>query len=91
MIITKIIQSNSRDFGIYNFSNSGETNWFEFAITIFELKNLNTNVSPIASNEYVTFAKRPKFSVLNTTKAEQTFSFKIENWKTSLKKALLNI
>ena len=89
--ITKIIQSNSRDFGIYNFSNSGETNWFEFAITIFELKNLNTNVSPIASNEYVTFAKRPKFSVLNTTKAEQTFSFKIENWKTSLKKALLNI
>lgn len=89
--ITKIIQSNSQNFGIYNFSNSGETSWFDFAKTIFEIKGLNMNVSPISSNEYVTFATRPKYSVLNTTKAEQMFSFKTENWKVVLKRALSHL
>lgn len=89
--IIKIIKSNSRDFGIYNFSNSGETSWYEFAKTIFELKGLNVDVFPINSSEYITFATRPKYSVLNTTKAEQTFNFKIRNWKTALKEVLLNV
>ena len=89
--IIKIIQLNSQDFGIFNFSNSGETSWYEFAKTIFELKQVKINVSPINSSEYTTFATRPKYSVLNTTKAEQTFSFKAENWKVALKRALLNL
>lgn len=89
--VVKIIQSNSQNFGIYNFSNSGETSWFDFAKTIFQIKGLNMTISPIHSSEYATFAKRPKYSVLNTTKAEQTFSFKIENWKAALKRALSHL
>src|SRR5690606_13668196 len=89
--IVKIIQPNSRGFGIYNFSNSGETSWFDFAKTIFQIKGLNMTISPIHSSEYATFATRPKYSVLNTTKAEQAFNFKIENWKAALKRALSHL
>lgn len=89
--IIKIIQSNSHDFRIYNFSNQGEVSWYEFAKSIFELKNKKMEVYPIQSSAYPTLALRPKYSVLSTTKAEQTFGFKIKNWKIALKEALLNL
>lgn len=74
--------------GIYHFSNSGTTTWFEFASTILELTEAKTIVKPITTNQYPTPAKRPKFSKLDTAKWESTYGYTIPHWKDSLKEIL---
>ena len=36
-VIVNIVKNNSDKHGIYNFTNNGRTNWYEFASTIYEL------------------------------------------------------
>jgi len=81
-----IIQSNTGNYGIYNYSNEGETNWFDFARAIFNIIDSKIEILPVSSNQYVTAAERPKNSVLNKDKIKKTFQIKIPNWKDSLEK-----
>lgn len=89
-IILKIINLNSKDFGIYHFSNEGIITWYDFAKEIFKQSNTKISLKPIFTKEYPTPAKRPKYSVLDTTKIKETFQIEILNWKESLRKALNN-
>ena len=84
--IMRIIQSNTSHYGIYHYSNEGETNWFDFAQAIFNFIGSKIEIKPVFSNEYVTAAERPKNSVLNKDKIKKTFQLKIPNWKDGLKK-----
>ena len=89
--IMKIIDQASMDKikpGIYNFSNSGVINWHKFATAIKELSASNCIVNPIPAAQYPTPAKRPNYSVLDTTKIQQTFNITIPEWKDSLGKCL---
>ena len=91
-VLIQIIQVNSQHpttntFGIYNFSNGGQCSWFDLAKTIFEFNNIETAVLPIGSAAYPTPAKRPKYSVLDKSKIEDTFGITIKNWRNSLKEA----
>ena len=86
--IMKIIESNSTEkniAGIYHYSNRGVTNWHEFAMAINELSGSNCVVNPIATSQYPTPAKRPQYSVMDTSKIQQTFNLQIPEWKESLK------
>jgi dTDP-4-dehydrorhamnose reductase len=83
-LICNIISSNSKTFDIYHFCNKGEVNWFGFAEEIFKKWNLEVGVKPIKTIEYPTPAKRPSYSVLDTSKTEKTFHFNINNWKDAL-------
>lgn len=74
--------------GIYHYSNAGVTNWYEFAVAIKKLTGSNCAVNPITTAEYPTAAKRPAYSVLDTTKIKKTFNLDIPNWETSLQKCL---
>ena len=38
-LIDEIISKESKQYGIYHFSNSGETNWFEFSKEIIHRNN----------------------------------------------------
>jgi len=58
----KLIQEDS--VGLYHSSNLGQTTWFEFAKRIVEKLNLNAKVIPIKTEEFLTLAERPNFSVL---------------------------
>lgn len=58
-------------YGTYHATNNGFTTWYDFAKLIFKLKNLNTNIIPVASTEYPTRAHRPHNSKLNKAKLEQ--------------------
>jgi dTDP-4-dehydrorhamnose reductase len=74
---------------IFNFSNTGDAiSWFDFATAIKEKINSNCAVHPIPTTAYPTPAKRPAYSVLNTTKIEETFSINIPNWESSLDNCL---
>lgn len=83
-LICEIINSDSNAFGVYHFCNKGEVNWFGFAEEIFKKWNLEVGVKPIKTIEYPTPAKRPSYSVLDTSKTEKTFHFNINNWKDAL-------
>jgi dTDP-4-dehydrorhamnose reductase len=88
--IMQIIQSGKAAAhpGIYNYSNSGIINWYQFAVAIKELSGSKCMVHPIPSSNYPTPAKRPAYSVMDTNKIQRTFNIAIPFWKDSLQKCL---
>lgn len=77
---------------IYHYSNSGAINWYQFALAIKEISNSACLVNPIPSSQYPTPAKRPGYSVMDTSKIQQVYQLTIPAWRDSLEKcmALLN-
>lgn len=71
------------DFGMYHYSNTGGISWFDFAAEIMTQANLPCLILPTTSDVYVQKAPRPRYSVLDTTKAE-AIGVEIKEWKTSL-------
>ncbi|GAB3713114.1 dTDP-4-dehydrorhamnose reductase [Flavobacterium koreense] len=86
IIKTQNSQPETRNiFGIYNFSNEGRCSWYDFAKEIFEINNVNINLSAIPTTSFPTPAKRPAYSVLDKTKIKKFFQVEIKDWKESLK------
>lgn len=79
---------NSQPFGIYHFSNDGIISWYDFAVAIKEIKQLDCVVHSIPTSAYPTPAKRPSYSGLDKTKIANTFNIQLKNWKQSLKECL---
>jgi len=88
-IIIQIINTKTEKYGIYHYSNEGVASWFEFAKEIFKLTKNKIKVNPIPSIEYLTPAKRPKYSVLDKKKIIDVFKIDIPFWRDSLKKVIL--
>ncbi|WP_295986435.1 dTDP-4-dehydrorhamnose reductase [uncultured Algibacter sp.] len=88
-IIIQIINTKTEKYGIYHYSNEGVASWFEFAKEIFKLAKNKIKVNPIPSIEYLTPAKRPKYSVLDKKKIIDVFKIDIPFWRESLKKVIL--
>jgi dTDP-4-dehydrorhamnose reductase len=61
--------------GLYHYSHSGETTWYDFAVAIFEQARLAglplklQRLIPIQSADYPTPAHRPAYAVLNLDRA----------------------
>jgi dTDP-4-dehydrorhamnose reductase len=100
-IVQIIKNSLSHDSGltshenIFHFSNEGVISWYDFAIAIKELSGFSCKINPITTDQYPTPAKRPHYSVLDTTRIQETFGVQLKNWKeslfTCLKKINLNL
>ena len=54
--------------GVYHIVNSGDATWYEFAAMIVESAQVMADVIPIPSTEYPTVARRPRYTVLDTSK-----------------------
>ena len=76
---------------IYHYSSHGMCSWFEFAREILELANIDCQVNPIETKDYLTAARRPKYSLLNTNKIVKDFGLEIPYWKDSLKVSIDNM
>jgi dTDP-4-dehydrorhamnose reductase len=89
-IINKLLIDNQQlsTENIFNYSNSGNITWYEFAVAIKELTGSKCIVNSIPTAQYPTPAKRPQYSVLNTFKIQQTFNVTVPYWKDSLEKCL---
>ena len=74
--------------GIYNYCNEGIISWFDFASAIKDLKNTNCIINPVSTDSYKTIAKRPSYSVLDTSKIKNDLGITIPNWKDSLEKCI---
>lgn len=90
-VILKIINSQSKKFGIYHYSNQGEITWYDLAKEIFKQSNADINLYKTDSNTFKTLATRPKYSVLNTSKIHSLLKLEPIQWKKSLEKCLKEI
>ncbi len=73
---------------IFHFSNDGIISWYDFAVAIKEIKQLDCVINPIPTTSYPTPAKRPAYSGLDKTKIENTFNIQIKGWRKSLSECL---
>lgn len=84
-VATKLTKENS---GIYHFCNAGATTWYDFALAIFEKKQVTIKVNPIATASFPTEAKRPAYSVLDSRKVQETFRLGIPTWEEGLSECI---
>lgn len=89
--IMQIITSGKWKSGIYNFSNEGVISWFDFASEIKQLTHSNCIINSLTTEQFPTPAKRPKYSVLDKSKIQQTFSIQLKDWKESLQACIEKI
>ena len=87
----KKFRNHDRLTQIYHYSSYGVCSWFEFAREILELANIDCQVNPIETKDYLTAARRPKYSLLNTDKIVKDFGLEIPFWKDSLKASIDNL
>lgn len=80
--------------GIYHYTNSGVTSWYDFAVAIFEEATLLgfpvtiQQVVPISSAEYPTPTARPAYSVLSGKKISALLGSSAPHWRQSLRRML---
>ena len=86
-IVYQLLENPNKS-GIYHFSGTPDTSWFEFAHIIFKYANINILVKPITSKNYATLAKRPLNSRLDCTKTFTTFNLARPEWQKGLKTIL---
>ncbi|PKV48769.1 dTDP-4-dehydrorhamnose reductase [Aquimarina sp. MAR_2010_214] len=82
--ILDLIVNNNQKHGIYNFSNLGEATWYDFAKEILRISGKLEYIILKKTDNYATFAERPKYSVLMKQKLENTFDLSILTWEESL-------
>ena len=85
----KKIEEGSSFSGIYNYCNEGIISWFDFATEIKNIKHSDCIINAIPAASYITPAKRPAYSVLDTSKIKNALGITIPNWKASLEKCLI--
>jgi dTDP-4-dehydrorhamnose reductase len=69
--------------GLYHFSSTGATTWHGFAAAIVG-DAPKPRVTPIATADYPTPARRPAYGVLATTRFHDTFGFALPPWRDAL-------
>ena len=79
---------NNIPYGLYQLSNENSCTWYEFAKEI--LKNKDIKIDPVSSNEYPQKAYRPRHSVMNLAKVENT-GFEVINWQEALSNFLSDV
>ena len=79
--------------GIYHCTDAGTASWYDFAVAIYEdgvqngliSNNREVLIKPIAAKEYPTPAKRPNYSVLDTSKLLAATSIDLYHWREILR------
>jgi dTDP-4-dehydrorhamnose reductase len=86
--IAKLIPLTKGINGIYHITNSGSCSWYDFALAIKEMAGLDTEVMPIASEQYSSPTKRPKMSILENKRFRECTGETLRHWKEALKEYL---
>lgn len=80
--------------GIYHWSDLGVASWYDFAVAIFEESLLlglvpdRVRVVPVSSEAYPTPARRPFYSVMDTSKIRGLLGIPGVHWRENLRKML---
>ncbi len=66
--IFSIITKKSNSYGLKHFCDTKIMTWYDFAKLILEENNISSQVTLVKATKYLTFARRPKSSILLNTK-----------------------
>ncbi len=77
--------------GVYHYANQGETTWYDFAAKIKAIAGLSCDLQPIETKDFPTPAKRPAYSVLDTSTIEQDLAIDIPHWEAALESCIKEI
>jgi dTDP-4-dehydrorhamnose reductase len=96
LIAQQFSEGKSDNSGIYQYSGSGITTWYEFAVSIFQFAgeigiNKIPSVTPIPTSQFPTAAKRPLYTALDCAKIKMSFGVELTPWRHSLKKTIQQI
>lgn len=86
--IMNIIDTPTKTFGVFHFSNYPETTWFEFAKKIAEFSKSSVKLNALTTEQYPTPAKRPKRSTMCLDKIEETYKIEPKHWENSLEECV---
>ena len=70
--------------GVFHLANSGEATWYDVAEEIFARLGVPELLAPCHSGDFPRSAKRPAYSVLDTSKAEQLLGTRCRPWRGAL-------
>jgi dTDP-4-dehydrorhamnose reductase len=82
-VIVYLMETES--YGVYHATCEGSTNWYEFALTIFEYAGKEVEVEAITTAEYPTPAKRPMYSILDNKALRERHGYRMREWKEALR------
>lgn len=77
--------------GIYHFSNKGIISWYELAVAIRDAIGSNCQVNPIPTSAYPTPAKRPAYSVMDSSLLTARYNIAAQPWQERLEVCLREI
>jgi dTDP-4-dehydrorhamnose reductase len=87
-LLVELIQSDS-PAGTYHGTNAGQATWYEFAREIFKIVGADVDrVLPVSSDEFLSPAKRPKYSVLSHDSWAKTTMKPMRDWQIALGEAM---
>jgi dTDP-4-dehydrorhamnose reductase len=77
--------------GLYHVTSGGATSWYGFAEAIREASGSGCRLRPIPTTEYPAPARRPAYSVLDTSHFRRTFGLSLPDWRQSLALCLADL
>lgn len=80
-ITCRLLDAGAR--GVMHGTNEGDCSWFEFAEAIVETAGLDCRIEPTVTAEFPRPARRPRFSVLDLTEANDLIGFG-RHWRDAL-------
>lgn len=89
--IMQIVASGKWHPGIYHFSNKGIISWYELAVAIRDSIGSNCKVNPIPTSAYPTPARRPAYSVMDSSLLTERYGITPQPWQERLKACLQQI
>lgn len=89
-VLLKATTQDTPNYGVYHYSNSGETTWHGFAEQILLQEGKLEEAKLAKTNHYPTFAARPAYSVLDTMKVQNSLNINSIDWQESLRSVIKN-
>lgn len=78
-------------YGIYHATNLGYCSWYEFALEIFRLTNIDVKVNPVDSSTFITKAIRPKNSRLSRSQLSKNGFDLLPSWQDALSRYIIEL
>ena len=83
-LIRSMLNQPAMQGGLYHLTAQGQTTWHGFAQAIMHKAGLDIPIEAITTADYPTPAKRPAYSVLDSSKLQTEFNYRLPGWQQAL-------
>ena len=83
-LIRSMLNRPAMQGGLYHLTAQGQTTWHGFAQAIMRKAALDVPIEAITTADYPTPARRPAYSVLDCSKLQSEFNYRLPGWQQAL-------